>query len=69
MESLGVLPAGVAAEVAVPSGVVALPRFPLEAAVAYLVEKRAGRMGDERLRRVEDLAGGDGTGSEDSAAG
>lgn len=36
---------------------------------AHLVEERAGRMGDERLRRVEDLAGGDGAGSEDSAAG
>lgn len=69
MESLGMLPARVAAKVAVPSGVVALPRFPLQAAVAHLVEERAGRMGDERLRRVEDLAGGDGAGSEDSAAG
>jgi hypothetical protein len=33
------------------------------------VDEGAGRMGDEGLGGVEDLAGGDGTGSEDSAAG
>lgn len=61
--------ARVAAEVAAPAGVAALPRVPSEAAVAHLVEKGAGRMGDEGLRGVKDLAGGDRAGSEDSPAG
>jgi hypothetical protein len=33
------------------------------------VEEGAGRMGDEGLRGVKDLAGGDRAGSEDSPAG
>lgn len=69
MESLGVLHARVAAEVAARARVAPLPRLPPEAAVAHLVEEGGGGVGDEGLRGVEDLAGGDGAGGEDAASG
>lgn len=57
---LGMLPARVAAKVAVPSGVVALPRFPLQAAVAHL--RRPIRYKVHSIRsEYEALVGGEGS--------
>lgn len=69
MEPLGVLPASVAAEVGSSARGAPLPLLPPEAAVAHLVEKRWRGVADEGLRGVEELAGGDWAGGEDTAAG